>query len=218
MKRRIFITEDGSRSIYVEDLGESYHSHFGALAESLHVFIESGLMQSSANPVNILEIGFGTGLNAILTWNEAVKSKRNIRYYSIEKYPLEESEWQALGYQNIELACAACKFEELHLAKWNDWTDLDDYFSLYKLSSDLRDFETSESFDLIYFDAFSPDIQPELWTEEIFSKLFRCLNPGGILVTYSVKGTVKRALKSVGFRIELIPGPKGKREIMRANK
>lgn len=218
MKRRIFLTEDGSASIYAEDLGESYHSHFGALTESLHIYIESGLNATSANPVNVLDIGFGTALNALLTWNEAIKCKRKTRYYTIEKYPLEKAEWRALGYQKINLSCTECTFEDLHLSKWNEWIHFDEYFSLYKMHSDLINFESSESFDIIYFDAFSPDIQPELWTEEIFSRLFRCLNPGGHLLTYSVKGTVKRALKTVGFNIELIPGPKGKREILRAIK
>ncbi|MCK4922568.1 MAG: tRNA (5-methylaminomethyl-2-thiouridine)(34)-methyltransferase MnmD [Bacteroidales bacterium] len=216
MKRRTFITKDGSSSIYVENLEESYHSHFGALAESLFIFIESGLKYSEANPVNILEIGFGTGLNALLTLDEAVNSKRKTNYYTIEKYPLSTSEWESLNYPDLSVIHNPKEFEKLHNVNWSEWHNLNDYFSLFKSKTDLHDFSTHLRFDIIYFDAFSPEIQPDLWTEEIFSKLYRLLNPKGLLLTYSVKGTVKRALKSAGFHIKRIPGPEGKRVIMRA--
>ncbi|MCF8378094.1 MAG: tRNA (5-methylaminomethyl-2-thiouridine)(34)-methyltransferase MnmD [Bacteroidales bacterium] len=218
MKRKHIITDDGSSSIFAEEIGESYHSHFGAFAESLHIFIESGYKHTNISPVHVLEIGFGTGLNALLTWNFATRNKRKTYYYTIEKYPLDQEEWESLNYHNLELIDDRVNFSDLHKSKWEEWNEMEEYFDLYKAKADLLNFESPLHFDLIYFDAFSPKVQPDLWTEEIFTKLFRCLNQGGFLLSYSVKGTVKRALKSAGFKIELIPGPKGKREIMRASK
>lgn len=218
MKRRTFITKDGSSSIYVEKLAESYHSHYGALAESLFIFVESGFKYSNVNPVNILEIGFGTGLNALLTLDEAVRSKRKTSYYTLEKYPLSISEWGSLNYPKLPTINNPEEFENLHKLNWDVWHRLNDYFSLFKSNTDLLKFSTSLRFDIIYFDAFSPEVQSDLWTEEIFSKLYDYLNPGGLLLSYSVKGTVKRALRSAGFQIKRIPGPEGKRMILRASK
>lgn len=204
--------------MYEEVLKENYHSHFGALTESLFIFIESGLKYSKAKPVNILEIGFGTGLNALLTLDEAVNSKRKTSYYTIEKFPLSISEWESLNYPYLPSIPNPKEFKNLHKLNWDVWHNLHDYFSFFKSKTDLLKFSTHLRFDIIYFDAFSPEAQPDLWTEDIFSKLYSFLNPGGLLLTYSVKGTVKRALKSAGFHIERIPGPEGKRVIMRARK
>ena len=217
MKRRVIITEDGSSSIYVEGLNENYHSRYGAINESRHIFIESGLKQIQKDPVSILEIGFGTGLNALLTLNESILTNRTINYYSLENYPLVQDEWQSLNYSNIEEIENSDLFENLHKLDWNSWHSMNETFHFYKENVDLLEFRTSLKFDLIYFDAFSPNVQPELWSEKIFEKMHKCLNTGGLLLSYSVKGTVKRALKSVGFTTELIPGPKGKRVIMRAH-
>ena len=218
MKRELIITEDGSSSIYVKDLNESYHSRFGALNESLHIFIESGLNQLKKDSISILEVGFGTGLNALLTLDEAIKTKQIVKYYCLEKHPLSKEEWASLNYTDITQIENAHLFNQLHELEWDSWHELSDYYNFYKSKQDLLKFETNLKFDLIYFDAFSPDVQAKLWTEEVFQKMYNCMNPGGLFLSYSVKGMVKRALKSVGFNIELIPGPIGKRVIMRAHK
>ena len=217
MKRQLITTEDGSSSIYVEGLKENYHSQYGAVNESVHIFIESGLKHCQKNPVSILEIGFGTGLNALLTLNESILTNRVVSYYSLEKYPLAKNEWRSLNYSGMDEIENSHLFENLHELDWDSWHSLNDTFRLYKEKVDLLTFRTSLKFDLIYFDAFSPNVQPELWSEKIFENMHECLNPGGLLLSYSVKGTVKRALKSAGFTTELIPGPKGKRVIMRAH-
>lgn len=218
MEREIFTTEDGSSSIYVKDLNENYHSKFGAINESMHIYINSGLKVITADPVSILEIGFGTGLNAILSYVEGAKSRRSIDYTTIEKYPLIKNEWSTLNFFDKELKEYRKTFEKMHELEWECKQDLNSYFSIVKKQLDLKEFATDQHFDLVYFDAFAPDVQPDLWTREIFSRLYSYLNPGGILLTYSVKGTVKRTLRSCGFETELLPGPKGKREIMRAHR
>jgi tRNA U34 5-methylaminomethyl-2-thiouridine-forming methyltransferase MnmC len=216
----IVITEDGSHSLKLAGLKEHYHSTFGALAESKHVFIEAGLeyvLKRKPSEINILEVGFGTGLNALLSLLKVEDTGCRINYFGLEKYPLPESIWGKLNYIGlIGHPMADEYYIALHQSKWDEKHLIHKNFSINKVEDDLKDFQhKSESFDLIYFDAFGPDIQPALWTKEIFNKIAQMTAPGGVLVTYSCKGDVKRALKSAGFSIEKIPGPKGKREMLR---
>jgi tRNA U34 5-methylaminomethyl-2-thiouridine-forming methyltransferase MnmC len=192
----------------------------GAITESKHVFIKNGLHFSKKHPVIVFEIGFGTGLNAFLTCLEAMKNKSPVIYYAIEKYPLETCDILLLNYAGIIASGKQDKdiFGQLHAAPWGKLITINSDFSIYKIKGDLLLYEPDFVFDLIYFDAFAPEKQPEMWTSEIFSRLFNRLNEGGILVTYCVKGDVKRTLKETGFKIEKLPGPPGKREVLRAVK
>lgn len=222
MKREVRETKDGSKTLYIEALDEHYHSFHGALQESLHVFIKYGLHDSTAQPLRILEVGLGTGLNALLTCVESIvnyKGEREISYDSLEAYPLIEEEWKATEYEGIsDLAEGATLYEKIHTSPWEQPVELAPGFALTKHKTKLQDFETSQYFDLIYYDAFAPSAQPELWTEEVFEKLYAMTAPGGFLVTYCAKGQVKRNMKAAGFTVEALPGPPGKREMTRATK
>ncbi|MBL4755390.1 MAG: tRNA (5-methylaminomethyl-2-thiouridine)(34)-methyltransferase MnmD [Flavobacteriales bacterium] len=211
---KLIVTEDGSHTLFSEQFGEHYHSLHGAIQESRHIFIEAGLKQHRAIDLNILEIGFGTGLNALLSYIEALKSDKAIRYTSLELYPLSIQDIEQINYGDV--LGHENEFLELHEASWGKWIEINATFKLHKLKLDILTCELVDKYDLIFFDAFSPEIQPELWTESIFDKIARVCNPGAILTTYSVKGAVRRALQKVGFEVERIPGPPGKREIMRA--
>ena len=215
-------TADGSHTLFVPGLNEHYHSTNGALQESELVFIYNGLHHLAAclKEINVLEVGFGTGLNALLTVLEAKKQRRKINYVAVEPQPVDSEIIRKLNFASLIGGTEAQGyFKKLHEASWTYPAFLSDYFILSKIQAKLEDITLrDEQFHLIYFDAFGPDVQPELWTEEIFAKLFKCLKPGGILVTYSCKGTVKRALKAAGFTIEKLPGPVGKREVLRAVK
>jgi tRNA U34 5-methylaminomethyl-2-thiouridine-forming methyltransferase MnmC len=215
-------TADGSHTLFVPGLNEHYHSTNGALQESELVFIQNGLhhIPECIKEVNLLEIGFGTGLNALLTVVEAKKQRRKINYVAIEPEPVDQELLEKLNYASVIGGTEATGyFKKLHTSGWTYPEFLSDYFIISKLKARLQDITLrEEQFHLAFFDAFGPDVQPELWTEEIFTKLFKCLKPGGILVTYSCKGTVKRALKAAGFSIEKLPGPAGKREVLRAMK
>ena len=218
--RNIIITEDGSSSIYVETLDQSYHSIHGALAESQHIFIKDCLEYFNPDrEVNILEIGFGTGLNALLSLAYARKNNIRVNYFTVEKYPLTGEEYLMLNYASFTENISQSDFEKLHLAQWGQKIPVFENFVLTKALCDIRKMELEEDhFEVVYFDAFSPDKQPELWTEEVFRGINKSMKKGGILTSYSVKGNIKRALKASGFSIEKIPGPKGKREILRAQK
>ncbi len=222
MKREVRETKDGSKTLYIEALDEHYHSFHGALQESLHVFINYGLYDCTAQPLRILEVGLGTGLNALLTCVESIvndKGEREISYDSLEAYPLIEEEWKATGYEDIfDLAEGAILYEKIHISPWGQPVELAPGFTLTKHKTKWQDFETAQHFDLIYYDAFAPSAQPELWTEEVFEKLYRMTAPGGFLVTYCAKGQVKRNMKAAGFAVEALPGPPGKREMTRATK
>ncbi len=219
MKKEILKTTDGSYTLYVPELDETYHSTNGALQESNHVFIEAGLKFSALKNAAILEIGFGTGLNALTTFNEAIKSNLTIEFTSLEAFPLSWNEVAKLEYMHMEGFGGFSKpFEEMHLSKWGSFAEISDNFSLRKLNLKLQESSFENEFDIIYFDAFAPQIQPELWTEEIFALMYKALKSKGVLVTYCAKGTVKRALKAVGFELQSIPGPPGKREMSRAVK
>jgi len=216
--QEIIITEDGSHTIYVPELGEHYHSVHGAIQESEHIFIKCGLRISNADPLNIFEAGFGTGLNAFLTAIEATIQKRRIIYTAIEKYPLSGSVTGKLNYKKFFPEGYAFLFDMIHSAQWDRAENITDNFILKKIECDLAGYEASEKFDLIYFDAFGPDKQSEMWTDEIFRKISEMSARDGILVTYSAKGSVRRSLKGAGFDVSLLPGPPGKRHIIRAVK
>ena len=223
MKKRIIkITADGSHTLFVPELNEHYHSTNGALQESELVFIQNGLnhLPQCIKDINLLEIGFGTGLNALLTVLESKKQHRKINYVAIEPEPLGNEILAGLNYTaEIGGTEAVGYFKKIHDSNWEYPSFLSDYFIISKIHAKLEDVALREQqFHLIYFDAFGPDIQPELWTEAIFEKLYNCLKKDGVLVTYSCKGTVKRALKSAGFTLEKLPGPAGKREVLRATK
>ena len=212
----LLTTKDGSHTLYHQELDETYHSRHGAIQEAYHVFIKSGLeLLKSKNEISILEIGFGTGLNACITYLESLKSGQNINYNSLEKYPVEKKIWEKLNYaQNLNIEVST--FEKFHEVAWNSPQYISEYFILNKIQNDLNSYKANIEFDLIYFDAFGPRVQPDLWTEEIFKSMLEVLKPNGILVTYSCKGDVKRAMIKAGFKIEKIPGPPGKREMLRA--
>ena len=213
-------TSDGSSTIFVPELNETYHSTHGALQESLHVFISEGLQyRSDLSQLSILEVGFGTGLNALLTFKKAAAQKKQIQYTSLEAYPLDWEVVRLLNYSHLmQMESLSSIFEKMHTCAWELYTEISPFFSLRKFEAKLQEVRFENEFDLIYFDAFSPGTQPELWTEEIFASMYNSLKPGGVLVTYCAKGTVKRALKSVGFNLQSIPGPPGKREMSRAVK
>lgn len=222
MARSLVETGDGSHSLYVAHLDEQYHSRHGALQESLHVFIEMGLraVPNPEVPLRILEIGFGTGLNALLTL--AFMSDRPLRYATVEAFPVSAEEAGALNYVSLleaEHPKAGEWFEWLHAAEWEAWQDAAGIgFQLFKTKADIADFEAPEPADLVYFDAFAPNKQPELWTEDMFRKMAGKMAPGGILVTYCAKGAVRRAMQAAGLEVERLPGPPGKREMLRATK
>lgn len=217
----LITTEDGSHTLYMPDLNENYHSTFGAIQESNHVFIDKGFngIIKSKKSIQIFEMGFGTGLNALLTLIEAEKQNVFVQYFAIEAYPLEDNILKQLNYGNI---IEEGKYEELfnkiNNASWEKSDKLSPHFEIKKLNTSILEFVTANKFDLVYFDAFAPEVQPELWTEDIFRKLFSIMNPGGILVTYCCKGIVKRNMKTAGFNIEKLPGPPGKREMLRAQR
>lgn len=214
-------TADGSHTLFVPELNETYHSIHGAIQESQHVFIKNGLHYfNNKETISILEIGFGTGLNTLLTLLATESSSQMVNYVSLEKFPLPNELVQQLNYptQLKIKATQTALFNHLHSCKWNTNTPISENFNLLKIEDDLADFQTTTTFDLIYFDAFAPEKQAELWTAEIFLKIYDFLKPKGILVTYCAKGEVKRTIKSVGFQLETLPGPPGKREMIRAIK
>ncbi|NQY06348.1 MAG: tRNA (5-methylaminomethyl-2-thiouridine)(34)-methyltransferase MnmD [Flavobacteriaceae bacterium] len=218
MKREIIITGDGSTTIHLPDWNEQYHSKHGAIQEAYHVFIRKGL-DLFQGEVSILEIGFGTGLNAFITFLETIRRKLNIRYTGVEAYPVASEEVAKLNYV-AELKAEDFQeyFDKIHRGNWDQELKVSDNFQLIKQEKFFKEIADSEAHDLIYFDAFGPRVQPELWTEEIFQMMFNSLNANGVLVTYSAKGSVRRAMESVGFSVERLEGPPGKREMLRATK
>jgi tRNA U34 5-methylaminomethyl-2-thiouridine-forming methyltransferase MnmC len=213
MNREIIITEDGSPTISLPEEHVTYHSIHGAIQESNHIFIEAGLKQQlSQYPViHIFEMGFGTGLNALLTLEQAIKLQQKIVYHTVELFPLTLEEVGKLDYQDTALL-------SLHQCPWEEEIVINEYFTLFKTRRSLLDYYTTQPVHLVYFDAFDPEAQPELWTEEVFKKIYDFLLPKGLVVTYSSKGSVRRIMMSVGFNVEKLPGPPGKREIIRARK
>ncbi|MEX0290808.1 MAG: tRNA (5-methylaminomethyl-2-thiouridine)(34)-methyltransferase MnmD [Flavobacteriaceae bacterium] len=219
MKRKIITTSDGSRTIHIEEWNEHYHSKHGAIQEAYHVFIEAGLSTVKQSSLAILEMGFGTGLNAFITLLEAEKKKLQIDYTGVEAFPVLSVELEQLNY--IEYLNAdtykEC-FSTMHSSSWEEHHQISPYFKLIKQQRNFGEVEEQNRYDLVYFDAFGARVQPELWTTKMFQKMYRALKSGGILVTYSAKGSVRRAMQSVGFKVERLPGPPGKREMLRAIK
>lgn len=220
-ENRLFITEDGSHSIFNEKYSVSYHSKYGAIIEAKHVFIQAALIFKAEiqQDISILEIGFGTGLNAFVTFLEAKKRNLNIKYTGVEAYPISINEAEQLNYATlIEPPENPGFFLNLHQLPWNVPSQLNDSFKIEKVLKKFEEIDFERQFDIVYFDAFAPNAQPELWSDEMMEKMSRALLPGGILVTYCAKGSVKRSLKKAGFSIEALPGPPGKREMTRATK
>ncbi|MBC3540987.1 tRNA (5-methylaminomethyl-2-thiouridine)(34)-methyltransferase MnmD [Rufibacter sediminis] len=215
-------TKDGSTTLFVPELNEHYHSVHGALQESLHVFIKMGLEATleRQTTVRLLEIGFGTGLNALLTLQHTLVSGATVVYDTLEKYPLSPEVVAQLQFDKFILNPELLDYVgPLHAAAWEQPTTITPRFTLRKLETDLEAFAPApDSYDLIYFDAFAPEKQPHLWTDAIFQKMYDCLAPGGTLVTYCAKGSFKRSLKAAGFTVEALPGPPGKREMTRGVK
>lgn len=220
MNRKLITTNDGSQTIFVEDLNETYHSIHGAIQEANHVFIDNGLgLFDAGAAVRILEVGFGTGLNALLTCLNANERKLGVDYIGVEAFPVEDQLLEKIEYPSFLVDGAEDVFRQIHECSWNEKQELSNYFALSKLNTKIELLqEPSESFDLIYFDAFGPAVQGELWQKPILEKMYQLLRPNGVLVTYCAKGQVKRDLKSVGFTVETLPGPPGKREMTRAIK
>ncbi len=219
MKREIIITADGSTTIHMPEWNEQYHSKHGAIQEAYHVFIKNGLETHSSKQLSILEIGFGTGLNCFITLLEAAQKNIGIDYTGIEAYPIQEDEILQLNYvSELETRNFAHKFEEMHLFPWNEKQKVHESFYLTKRQQFIKDIDDVEKFDLIYFDAFGARVQPELWTEDIFQRMYNSLKKDGVLVTYSAKGSVRRAMLAVGFTVSKLPGPPGKREMLHAVK
>ena len=224
MKREIIITADGSTTIHISEWNEQYHSKHGAIQEAYHVFIKHGLYHfynlehsEASKELSILEIGFGTGLNAFITLLEAEKRQTNINYVGVEAYPVEFNEITKLNYTS-ELNVDGLLFDKLHHISWEEKHQITNCFSLTKQQRFFDEIREKDAFNLIYFDAFGARVQPELWTESIFKKMYDALKEKGVLVTYSAKGSVRRAMQSVGFAVEKLPGPPGKREMLRATK
>lgn len=217
-ERELVVTSDGSSSIFLPQLNEHYHSHHGAVQESQHVFMKMGweLVFPGKEHVDILEIGFGTGLNAWLVWLD-IKSTDHpaVHYTSLELYPVSDEHARQLNFASAE---ESNSFMALHEAAWNVPVQLDPKFTLEKMQTDVHQFEASRKYDLVFFDAFAPRVQPEMWTKEVFDKMFAAMNAGGVLVTYCSKGEVRRNMIAAGFTVEKVPGPPGKREMLRATK
>lgn len=221
MQRIPVITKDGSHTISVPEMNVTYHSVHGAIQESEHVFIKAGLLDSGIFDYigihQVLEIGFGTGLNALLTLIEADRHKNRIYYTAIEPFPLDEPLIAQLNYcEQLNLPQYHQLFEKMHQCGREEMYEITQYFRLTKHNTTLQEFSTDEVYSIVYYDAFAPAAQPELWTKEIFENLYSMMAEGGLLVTYCSKGDVQRALKAAGFTIEKIPGPPGKREMLRA--
>ncbi len=218
MKRQLILTRDGSHTLYQAELDEHYHSVHGAIQESEHVFIRNGLEYLQNEQPRIFEVGFGTGLNALLSSLYSIEKNVKLEYATIEKYPLDKTMVKQLNYYDLLGRNSRELFEEIHRIPWGRYFELYESFRLKKIKGDFIQCEITEKFDIIYFDAFAPDKQPELWSKKVFRKVYDMLTIPGVMVTYSAKGSVKRSLKSTGFRVENLQGPPGKREMIRALK
>jgi tRNA U34 5-methylaminomethyl-2-thiouridine-forming methyltransferase MnmC len=216
--REIQQTADGSHTLFIPEINEHYHSVNGAIQESVHVFIGAGLRQLPKDKIRILEIGFGTGLNALLTLLEAEKrEKSQVEYYAVELHPLPAECIAALNYEEKACPERTGLLESLHSTPWDIPVSITNRFILHKIKGDCQCCELPSSIDLVYFDAFAPDKQPEMWNQKIFNTLHACMAEGGILTTYCAKGSVRRMMQKAGYSIERIPGPPGKREMLRAH-
>lgn len=227
MKREIVQTNDGSTTIFLPDWNESYHSKHGAIQEAYHVFIKNGLtfanfersgLASEGEPISILEIGFGTGLNGFITCLEAIQSNQKIDYVGIEAYPVALEEALQMNYAKVINPSYSAVFQQLHESAWGQKIIIDPNFSLTKHKMFFQDIDEEGAFDLIYFDAFGFRVQPELWSEAIFSAMYKALKTKGVLVTYACRTSIKNAMLAAGFSVKKLPGAPGKREMLRATK
>jgi tRNA U34 5-methylaminomethyl-2-thiouridine-forming methyltransferase MnmC len=217
----IIHTKDGSHSVLHEKMGISYHSHHGAIQESQHVFIDSGLLHKAKQEkkIAILEIGLGTGLNAFMSFLTTLKNDLQIQYTGVEAYPLPPSVSNLLNYPHVlEASQYTAIFSLLHSSAANEWTSLHPHFQFYKQIGLFEDIQAHSLYDIIYFDAFAPSAQAHLWELPMMQKMYDALRPSGVLVTYCAKGDVRRTMQSIGFSIERLKGPIGKREMLRATK
>jgi tRNA U34 5-methylaminomethyl-2-thiouridine-forming methyltransferase MnmC len=218
VKRQIVTTADGSKTIQIIDWNEQYHSKHGALQEAYHVFIKMGFQFICKPELSILEIGFGTGLNAIITAIESKKANRKVHYTGVEAYPVSSNELELLNYSDLFKTEFKPLVNKIHQSTWESLQPIEPNFHLHKKKLFFQEIEDKSAYDLIYFDAFGARVQPELWDKNIMAKMYRALNSQGVLVTYSAKGSVRRALQEVGFQVERLAGPPGKREMLRAIK
>lgn len=219
MKREIIITNDGSTTIHIPDWNENYHSTHGAIQEAKHVFIKNGLdLLQNQKSISLLEIGFGTGLNAFITFLETL-DKEKVNYVGVEAYPISSEEIAQMNYvTELKATQYQVVFDKMHSCDWESQQHITEKFILTKRKQFFQDINDKEQYDLIYFDAFGFPLQPELWSEVIFKKMFDALLPNGVLVTYACRTSIKNAMLSVGFSIEKLPGAPGKREMLRAIK
>jgi len=219
VKREIITTEDGSVTIFLPEMNETYHSKFGAIQEAYHVFIQNGLAITEGKTISILEIGFGTGLNAFITFLESQKNRQQIYYTGVEAYPVMPEHASQLNYvRQLQAQEYADTFNTMHNTNWGKDIALADNFVLNKRNQRFEDINDSDKYDLIYFDAFGYPSQPDLWSEAIFKKMHTALKPNGILVTYACRTVIKKAMIAAGFDTQKLPGPPGKREMLRAFK
>ncbi len=206
---------DGSMTLYLPDMDETYHSVHGAITESQFVYIQNGLEQIASQEISILEFGFGTGLNALLSFAYAQKVRKRLRYYTVEKFPLEKDQLDSLNYGSLLEMNA--EWGRLHDLAWNTWEDWEEKHALYKMQGDFTALDLpNHSIDLLYYDAFAPSKQEEVWSINYLQKAAATLKKGGILVTYCAKGQFRRDLQSLGFEVSRLPGPPGKNEMIRA--
>ena len=222
MKIEFETTDDGSHTLFIPELNEHYHSTNGAIQEANHVFIDTALGHCTKREINVLEIGFGTGLNAFMTMLKADNSNIKIHYTTLELYPITISDSEELNYADIIDKSKKDLFNKLHTVDWEKTNVITPNFSIHKKQSDFSQpaalmFQNNK-FDVVYFDAFGPDKQPEMWQGKLFEKIYLSMAPGGILTTYSAKGAIRRLLQSIGFKMERLPGPPGKREMLRGVK
>ena len=219
LKREIIQTQDGSTTIHLQEWNESYHSKHGAIQEAYHVFIKNGFSLFEGKSISILEIGFGTGLNAFITYLEAQKNtNQKINYVGVEAYPVVWEEALQMNYAKEIDKKEQQVFELIHQSDWEETNLISTDFTLTKRKQFFQDINDSNAFDLIYFDAFGFRVQPELWSEAIFKSMHDALKPHGVLVTYACRTSIKKAMLSAGFSVEKLPGAPGKREMLRATK
>lgn len=215
----MLLTEDGSTTLYNEIIGEHYHSTHGAIQESQFIFIKDGLNECKKDEIHILEMGFGTGLNAFLTMLEAEKTGKKIHYHTVELYPISVEQAKTLNFAQILAPEKNEDFLKLHTSKWGEISKISTNFEMLKIQGDFNSLDFNElRFDVVYYDAFSPEKQPELWSLDLFKKIYDACNPNAILTTYCAKGYVRRNLQAAGFTVHRLPGPPGKREKLTAVK
>ena len=223
MEREIKTTSDGSKTLYINDLNENYHSHHGALQEAKHVFIDNGYNLVYDYEINILELGLGTGLNVLVTIDEFMKTDKNhiINYFTIEKYPVNEQEVRELDYASIFEKPEMVEINQrIHSSNWNESVEIVPNFFLTKYQCDFFELDHMEmpKINLVYFDCFGARVQPDLWEKPIFEMVSNKMKTSGLLTTYSSKGSVRRTLKELNFNVEKKAGPPGKREMINAIK